>query len=151
MVYDWKWNMPVKAQKVGEHFEQLESQFGKVTPKIVLESARNKDSVLHPCFEWNNEIAAEKYRESQAGFIIRNLVVRVESANVSENKTCVRAFVNIQTETSSEFLSVRKVLADDELRVQLLESAKKELQFFKDKYSTLEELAEVFEAIEKVS
>jgi len=151
MVYDWKWNMPVKAQKVGEHFEQLESQFGKVTPKIVLESARNKDSVLHPCFEWNNEIAAEKYRESQAGFIIRNLVVRVESANVSENKTCVRAFVNIQTETSSEFLSARKVLADDELRVQLLESAKKELQFFKDKYSTLEELAEVFEAIEKVS
>jgi len=151
MIYDWKWNMPVKAQKVGEHFEQLESQFGKVTPKIVLESARNKDSVLHPCFEWNNEIAAEKYRESQAGFIIRNLVVRVESANVSENKTCVRAFVNIQTETSSEFLSVRKVLADDELRVQLLESAKKELQFFKDKYSTLEELAEVFEAIEKVS
>lgn len=151
MVYNWKRNMPVKAQKVGEHFEQLENQFGKVTPKIVLESARKEDSLLHPCFEWNNEVAAEKYRESQAGFMIRNLVVQVEGMNISEDKTCVRAFVNIQTETSSEFLSVRKVLADDELRVQMLARAKKELQFFKDKYSTLEELSEVFEAIEKVS
>lgn len=150
MVYDWKWNMPVKAQKVGEHFEQLESRFGKITPKIVLESARKEDSLLHPCFEWNNEIAAEKYRESQAGFMIRNLVVKVDGTN-TDTKACVRAFVNIQTETFSEFLSVQKVLADDELRVQMLTSAKKELQFFKDKYSTLEELSEVFEAIEKVS
>ncbi len=147
MVYDWKRNMPVKAQDVGKHFEHLEQKHGKVTPKIVLESARSESSLLHPCFEWVDEIAAEKYREQQAGFIIRNLTVKVETDTVPEQTTCVRAFVNIKTNTESEFLSITKVLQDDELRIQMLTSAKKELQAFKDKYSNLEELAGVFDAI----
>ena len=145
MVYNWKINLSVKAQDVGEHFEQLEKQFGKVTPKTVLESARPEGSLLHPCLEWNDEVAAEKYRENQAGHIIRNLVVKVEN---HEQPTFVRAFINIKTQTDSSFMSITKVFADNNLRDQMLESAKRELKMFRDKYANLSELSRVFDVID---
>ncbi len=45
--YDWKRSMPVTAQAAGEHLEQLEKIHGEITPKIVLDSARSKDSLLN--------------------------------------------------------------------------------------------------------
>jgi hypothetical protein len=146
MVYDWKINnMPVAAQAVGEHIEQLEKSHGKITPKIVLDSARDENSLLHPCFEWDDAIAAEKYREDQAGRILRNLVVKIES-NVQP--ATVRAFVNIKTQSTSAFLSIAKVLQDDALRDQMLEDALRDLKAFRDKYATLSELTGVFAAID---
>ena len=46
---------------------------GKITPEEVLEIARNKDSELHKCFEWDDGVAAEKYRLTQARGILLNL------------------------------------------------------------------------------
>lgn len=145
MVYDWKINMPVKAQAVGEHIEQLENQFGKVTPKIVLDSARAENSLLHPCFEWDDAAAAEKYREDQAGRILRNLVVKIES---EEQPTNVRAFVSIKAQSTLSYLSITKVLQNDSLRDQMLEDARCELKAFRDKYATLSELSNVFAVID---
>ena len=150
LVYQWKRNMPVKAQTVGEHFERLEQCYGHITPKIVIDDSRNKEALLHECFEWDDAVAAEKYREAQAGGIIRNLTVKVETCSESEEPIRVRAFVSVTTDTAPEYQSVLKVLADDELKSQLFESAKKELQAFRDKYSTLQELAEVFASIENL-
>ena len=148
MVYDWKRSMPVTAQAVGEHFEQLENKFGEVTPKIVLDVSRDENALLHSCFEWNNDVTAEKYRETQAGYIIRNLVVKVSVDDVQEEQKSVREFVNIKTEEASTFMSIVKVMSDDDLRQQMLIAAKRELQSFKQKYAQLNELCDVFHAIE---
>ena len=96
MVYDWKRNMPVKAQAAGEYLEQLEKEHGEITPKIVLDASRAEDALLHPCFEWNDGVAAEKYREVQARYLIRNLVVFVERDDSSPQ--VVRAYVNVSSE-----------------------------------------------------
>lgn len=150
MVYEWKYNMPIKAQVVGEQFEELEKQQGYLTPKIVLESARSETSVLHPCFEWNDDVAAEKYRETQAGLLIRNLTVKM-IAPEKEQSEPVRAYANIRQTDTSEFISVRNVLMDEELTRKMLEQAKKELNAFTKKYSALQELSMVFEAIVEVN
>lgn len=146
MVYEWKYNMPIKAQLVGEHFEQLEKQQGCITPKIVLESARSENSVIHSCFEWNDSVAAEKYRESQAGSLIRNLTVKMITPDVEQTEP-VRAYVNIKQSSSSEFISIHNVLKDEYLAQKMLEQAKSELNAFAKKYSTLQELSKVFDAI----
>jgi len=148
MVYDWKFHMAVDAQEVGEYFEELETEHGQVTPKSVLESARPKGSLLHPCFEWDDGIAAEKYREDQAGRIIRNLVVRVERAEEQKEPVQVRAFVNIKTETKSIYLPIAKVLSEDSFRQQMLDTAWGELRAFRIKYSDLKELSGVFSLID---
>ena len=57
------------AQKVAE-----EIGFGKFTPMEVLEKAKDETTELHKCFEWNDSIAAEKYRLEKAKNIIRMLV-----------------------------------------------------------------------------
>ena len=150
MVYEWKYNMPIKAQIVGEHFEQLEKQQGCLTPKIVLESARSETSVIHGCFEWNDSIAAEKYRENQAGSLIRNLTVKMITSDKEQSEP-VRAYVNIRQSDSSEFISVGNVLKDEELTRKMLEQAKTELNAFAKKYFTLQELSGVFKEIAELN
>ncbi len=146
MVYEWKYNMPIKAQVVGEHFEKLEREQGSITPKIVLDSARSETSVIHGCFEWDNDVAAEKYRETQAGTLIRNLTVKL----IKEDEICsepVRAFVNVQSSDGSQYISLPNILKDNELTQRMLEQAKSELDAFAKKYSSLKELSGVFNAI----
>ncbi|MEY8313484.1 hypothetical protein AALA61_16315 [Oscillospiraceae bacterium 42-9] len=110
MVYDWKRNMPIRAQAAGEYLETLEQAHGEITPKIVLDSARLESSLLHPCFEWNDGVAAEKYRETQARFLIRNLVVKVEQADSPPQ--AVRAYVNVAqgTDTTGSFIAVKTAI-----------------------------------------
>ena len=147
MVYDWKRNMPIRAQAAGEYLETLEQAHGEITPKIVLDSARSEDCLLHPCFEWNDGVAAEKYRETQARFLIRNLVVKVEQADSTPQ--AVRAYVNVaqDTGTTGSFIAVKTAMDDAEMRAQFLKNALRELQAFQEKYKNLSELAGVFSAI----
>ena len=48
----------------------------EVTKESILQIAKNPMSELHKCFEWDDNIAAEKYRLHQAENIIRNLVIK---------------------------------------------------------------------------
>jgi len=48
---------------------------GSVTPKMLVNVARNPESPLHPFFEWNDEKAGENYRQIQASFYLRTYTV----------------------------------------------------------------------------
>ncbi len=52
---------------------------GILTPDSVVEDATDPESVLHPLFEWNNDIAAHKYRVDQARTVISSVTVIVTS------------------------------------------------------------------------
>lgn len=147
MIYDWKYNMPVNAQDAGEYLEILERKNGNITPKLVVDNSRSEKSVLHKCFEWNDNLAAEKYRENQAGFILRNLVtVAVNKQEQSE----IRAFVSVFKDDNNCFVSVNTAMSDQTMREQVLQKALAEMISFKKKYSQIKELAVVFEAIDSL-
>lgn len=152
MVYQYKWKIPkypVDSQIVGEHFEKLCEEHGEVTSKNLLESARPKDSCVHDCFEWNDGIAAEKYRLSQASDMITNLVKVAMIENEEKQKT-YPAFVNVSekhTETGS-YISTEVALSNEKTRRIVLNRALTELKIFKKKYSDLNELSGVFNAID---
>ena len=146
MTYQWKtpYVMPVDAQSAGEELDRIYQKHGNLIPSNVVEESRDETSVLHPCFEWNDAAAAEKYRETQAGLILRNITVVSESVG---NEEPVRAFVSVQ----KSYQPIEIVLSDQEKTEELLRNALKELVSFKAKYNTLSMLKPVFDAIEKVS
>lgn len=150
--YEWKRNMAIPAQKVGEQIERLEKRHGEVTARVLLDDARNEKSCLHRLFEWDDAKAAENYRLRQATFIIQNLTVKVQDSETPKN---IRAYVNIKStmtnSNSGVFVNVLTAMNNEEMRRSVLLNAMRELLTYRKKYSDLVELQEVFEAIGNVN
>lgn len=152
MVFQWrcsKWS--VDANVAGEVLSGIEREHGSVLPKEVVEVSRSEDAPLHNCFEWDDGVAAERYREEQAKDIIRNLVVIVDE--ITDNSLePVRAFLSVHEipNESRKYLSVARVFRDSSLVTQVIEQALKELESFERKYSNLIQFSDIMEAIRKV-
>lgn len=142
----------VSAQTAGKELEKIEARNGEITPIAVVEAARPEDSVLHKCFEWNDEKAAEQYRLSQARNLIRCIVVKPESN--SKTKKPIRMFVNQNPTDDGQirqgsYINYRSAFENPDSRAVVLANAKHELQVFRSKYAQLSELSKVFSAIDE--
>ena len=135
----------VPAQVVGPIFDRMGNE-GRLTPKNVVDEARPEESPLHPEFEWDDAVAAEKWRKKQAQLLIIH-TIRIQEDNPTA--TPVRAF-HVTVE-KSHYEPVDLILKDEAKREVLLENAKRELISFKKKYSALQELASVFDAIDQIT
>lgn len=141
MQAEWKIKGIYKAdaQKVADEIGD-----GKITPSEVLEKAKDVNSELHKCFEWDDSIAAEKYRLQQARAIIINLVYTPKT----KEEQPVRCF-QITTEKSTYQPTHAFLVQKDEYQA-LLKRAMSELEAFKKRYQSLTELETVFNAIEEL-
>lgn len=146
MVYKWTIPVyPVEAQTAGIELEKITEKRGSLKAAYVVEESMDADAILHKCFEWDNEKAAEKYRQRQAQDLIRNLVtVKIGDVEPSEP---VRAFISFKKD--NEFVSVVNVMNSPAMRENMLESAMKELENFRRKYEALEVLAGLMEHIDR--
>lgn len=137
----WKINGIFKAdpQKV---YQELGST--AITPEEVLEKARNEKTELNKCFEWNDGIAAEKYRLQQARQVIQLLVVVPKS----EDAEPIRAF-QITSERNT-YQPTRLFLEQPDEYQILLQRAKIELKQIKQRYKMLSELEEIFRCIDEL-
>lgn len=145
MVYKWKVPglMPVDAQTAGEEIDRLYQSKGRILPEDIVEASKDESAPLHPCFEWDDTVAAHKYRCSQAASIIRLIVTE----DISPTKEyAVRAFVH--TEDCYKPTSV--VVNSEDAMETLLKTAMSELFAFRRKYESLSALSPVFKAIEAV-
>lgn len=138
-----------RAQIYGKELEKIEKKFGLVTPKIVVQEAKNRKSPLHDYFDWDTKNAAEKYWLVQARTLINHIEITV-TMNGEEQE--VRAYLNVtSTETNGNteqvYVTVEKALTDEEYKKQVLETAIREIEYWKYKYSQYKELSEIFDAI----
>lgn len=147
MVYQWKTGSrhKVSAAVAAEVMDRLAEE-DRLNAQELVEESRPEDAPLHSEFEWDDSVAAEKYREEQAGALIRHLVVRIE-ANDQEYPT--RQYFMIQPEAKI-YEPIQVILKDEDKTDLLLEQANRELRAFKAKYACLKELAEVIKAIDSV-
>ena len=146
MVYQWKVPLyKVPAQTAGEYIEGLERANGFVTAKMLVDESRPVGATLHSCYEWDDEKAAEKYREGQSKTLLSNLVT-VKISNTDEDMPVpnTRAFVSVSSgkETAS-YISTVRALSDEATKKTVLENARAELKAFKVKYEGLIDLAEL--------
>jgi hypothetical protein len=137
----------VSAQVVGERLEEIR-RGRRLTPKAVVDDARPARSPLHPCFEWNDSLAAEKYRLEQARGLIQNVVVVYEAPK--GKKLPVRAFVSVTKNNEREYTSISAAVRSPNLRQQLLEEALAEIVLWRQKYSRLQELSAIFGVVDRV-
>ena len=156
MVYQYEYaatRYAVPAQQAGEYMEMIRRQRGQLTPAILLEESRSEDALLHNCFEWNDTEAAEKYRLNQSRLFIANIKVTVLDDGGTKKAECVRAFVNVSDQSHREsgvFVPIMEAISNRDSRDAVLQNAIRELEQFKNKYSSLYELSKVFDAIDTV-
>jgi hypothetical protein len=143
---------PVQAQVAGEALEDIRERHGDgLKPAVVVEESRPDVAPLHCCFEWQDEKAAELYREDQARRVIRSVRVLHEPMPDGEVRAPTIAYVSVRLpESGPVYLTTARVLSDVDLRQQALENALALLRGVEARYAHLEELAEVFAALEKV-
>lgn len=146
MVYKWKMPglIPVDAQDAGEELDRIYRKNGQLSPQSVVDESRPAAAPLHPCFEWDDTVAAEKYRQGQAQEIIRQIVVA--PAENEPQQSTVRAFVSV----SREYHPIDVVIQHPNMMELLMRDALTELRAFQNKYETLSGLTPVFDAIKIV-
>lgn len=127
------------------------SNGGILQPRAVIDAAREPESPLHSQFEWDDTKASESWRLHQARQLIR-VVVAYEP--VGDGKQIAhRVFVSLTPDREIDYGGYRvtsAVMSDETQRRQLLADAKVEMKRFADKYKSLNELAEVFKAMEPI-
>ena len=145
MTYKWKLPgiVPVEAQVAGEELDRIYQKYGELQPSKIVEESRDSSAPLHGCFEWNDQTAAEKYRETQAREIVRQITVVSETTN---NQPNVRAFVHVQ----SAYHPISVVVNNEENMEELLSTALKELAAFRAKYNTLNKLKPIFDVLDEL-
>jgi hypothetical protein len=147
--YAWKPHARLKgdAQKVGELLENVRAENGTLSPALVVDLARHKDSILHPYFEWEDSTAAEMYRQQQAAHILRSIVA-VTCRAVPTLTAPTRAFVSIRAarqeseseETAGSYTSISEAIRVVDYRQQLMEQATRDLDAYRVKYALLSDL-----------
>lgn len=134
MVYSW--TVPVvnvPAQVAGEELERIYKRDGIIRPSAVVDDSRPESAPLHGCFEWRDDIAAEKYRETQAAKIIRSIIV----VNTEKKEPIrVRAFVHVE----EKYHPMQVVVESKSMMDALLESALKDLRAYQAKYAALKKV-----------
>lgn len=131
------------AQKVADEILAIGSS---ATTAQILDKARDEQTELHKCFDWDDAEAAEKWRLQQARHIVCNLVIK-EKSDTPRPK--VRVF--FKTDADSGYKPTVMIMQDTDEYRKLLDRALAELNSFRAKYKTLVELDGVFDAIDKVA
>ena len=125
---------------------------GHISPRAVLEAARNEDSALHQFFEWDDGKAAEAFRLVQASALIREVKLEVvtESQDPTRvNLTVQRAFYSLPSLRGSKdgsYVPAHAISDPGELVGEVL----KQIENLRKKHSTLTQLSGVWREVDKV-
>lgn len=122
------------AQKVAEEIIAIGDE---ATPAQILEKGRSEETELHKCFEWNDSIAAEKYRLSQARKICEVLVIQ-RLPDAPKEAPEIRIFH--KTESTGGYKPINRIVQDNDEYQKLLQRAFAEFHALKIKYQNLQEL-----------
>lgn len=145
---DWKIKGIYKAD-AGECYREIEELGEAVTPEMIVDYAQNESTELHKCFEWDDSIAAHKYRVETARRILTLIVVRPDKEEPQErNFTPQRIYVS-NNENKHEYIKINHAVRNDDEYQKLLEAARRDAEAFVRKYRGLPELKEIIEVIEE--
>ena len=124
-----------------------------VRPSDVVELARDENTALHNLFTWDDSVAAERYREHEAGCILRNIViVNKDKTEDDKDKVVVVRAIMSTNERTKEYTTVQRIVTNKDYYTRLLAAALAELTAFKKKYETLSgDLEVVFDAIDQIA
>ena len=144
-----KWSLKdifkADAQKCYEEIQEIGEE---IKPEQVLDKARDKDSELHKCFDWDDSSAAEKFRLYQARNVLNHLIVIKRDVEEKTEPIQFRVMLKNDRTHGSGYKQTIVMVKDEDEYKKLLEQAYSELHTFKQKYSCLSELANILALID---
>lgn len=122
--YEWRIRSLAKGVDPDDaikELERIESVYGTLSPERILNESRDDSAVLHPLFEWEDDLAAEKFRIHQARFILNNIHVKIIKDGSSSsfpvyevvNINSERRYRSIEVMTQSDIEQVKKATLKD--------------------------------------
>lgn len=128
------------AQKIGEALAKIAAaNNGELTPSATLVAAIDKKHVLHPYFEWNDTVAAGKYRLDQARNLIRSIHVEDDDAEDGH----VQAFISISDRGGTSYRTVEAIKNSADLQAKVLAQADRDLAAWQTRYRMLKDVCDV--------
>jgi len=120
--------------------QAVHDEHGDLTPRLVVDTARDPRHPLHTRFEWDDTVAAERYRLDQAGQLLR-VTFRPDPTQ----PTHLRAFVAVKGEDShqSSYVPTEKAFADPFTRTLVLRAMEREWRTFKKRWSDHTQFADM--------
>jgi len=103
---------------------EIQEVRGQINPEIIVESAKNKSSILHKYFQWDDAKAAHKYRVERANQLLRKIeivivtdgkpktirVYETISRNDRESAVTLKRFDHL---TPVDILAVKRIFISD--------------------------------------
>lgn len=147
IIAEWRVKGLIKAdpQKVYKELRDHCEDVGEAKPEQIVEWAKDSGCELHKCFDWNDDIAAVKWRLHQAVQLTSNLVFKREVSDDGVKAPAIRIFNKTDNGGYKVPERVFKVQSEHDA---LLQRAWAELRRFKEKYSSLQELDYILELID---
>lgn len=127
-------------------YKEITALGDSFSPEQIVEAAKDEKSELHKCFTWDDTVAAKNWRKHQARVLVAQLVVKTETSD--SEPVSVRVIAS--TSARNEYKPVVKLLEVEQDYADLLARAIRELQAVRNKYKTVTELREIFEAIDEL-
>lgn len=134
------------AEVTGKVFEELANSEKGLSPRTLVDASRDVNAPLHNEFEWRDDVAAEKYRLTQAQGIITNL--RIVTVQADGSQALDRAFV-VKPGGESQYVFIQNALSREDWRDHLLEEARRECKAFLGKYRRIKALAGIVDSMEQ--
>jgi hypothetical protein len=121
----------------------IREKHGELTPALVLDEAREESHPLHDRFEWDDGVAAEKFRRHQAHRLIRVAQLPVSFSKRKNAPTHLRAFVATPrgSDPQPDYMPVEDAMSDEFTRALVLQAMEREIAALKRKYGHLKEFA----------
>lgn len=120
-----------------DQLQVIYDDHGKLTPTIVVDTARDEGHPLHSRFEWNDAIAGELHRRDQAQELIRS--VRVVHTREDKPDLSVRAFHAVRDGDGYAYRSTDDVLSDPLLSKLVLADMEREWKQLRGRYDSFAE------------
>lgn len=126
---------------------------GFLRPQAVVDEARAEESPLHGAFEWDDGVAAEKYRLDQAQRLIRSFRVEIETEQGAVEVSC---FVNVSKDrTEGSALNPYRMMEDlresPDLMTIAANDALEQLEALRNRFSYIKTLSDVWATIDQHS
>tara|TARA_B100000579_G_scaffold438049_1_gene471448 strand:- start:22962 stop:23558 length:597 start_codon:yes stop_codon:yes gene_type:complete len=149
------------AQEIGEILNSLAMENDGVIPHDVVKAAKSPKSVLHKYFTWDDKEAADKQRLTEAGYIIRNMNMRVVYAQVvvdnnvkkqESREVTVRMLQSTKNDANDGYVyrSTFEVLGDPEKATECYHNMYTYLMGAFRRFHAIDELSEELQNIETI-
>ena len=91
---------------------RIREERGKLTPAIVLAEATDPEHPLHDKFEWDDSVAAEKYRLAQAAQLLRVTFRQTAESGEVANLRHFWVIKGTEKDSESQYVPIEEVIVD---------------------------------------